>query len=1042
MAGPIVTNDGMTPDDVEAYARQVEAQHGYKAGSLVAMLRQESRLGLNQKAHAASENSHATGIAQIQPGTAATLARQGFPVDVHNGKQSIDGMAHLMDTALARNGGNWDNAVQQYTAGSQTGINDNPTGSANYATAVASQLSLADAASQATYGAHDSAPPQASPPTATPSPTDSTPEKTVEQAASEATYGAHDSAGQAGTAPPLPSASTDPYIELKAGMQKIVNDHLAMGDKNVSAAVSDVQNYVGAMGYDPKQFTNLPVNVQTGKLTFGDHFSPQKMDQNALASFGERWKGAMQAIPATLNKLGAYADENSPFLRGVDNLAGMDPSKFRAQSDAQSRISQAASNNGQFGGVAGSIGEMGGTAMAAAPFVLPAMAALPETLGTGVGGFLAGQGGKNLLTKGLSLAAGGGIGGGVGGAVSGQNILSSMAGGALLGPAFGVAGNVIGRLGNGAIDAVGDAVGPTVARGVNAAGNAIESLTGRAVPTYNYTSSVDRNASSLISQRIAQDTAGGGQAPADIQAHAASLPDKPLTPMDYGANTQALGGRVYRNGGTGKQIIANTLDTRGKGASDRVEADVKNAISDKGSAYDTAEALTEQRAADAAPLYKQAFQGGSTAPLETQFEGALQASGAKVAQAQQAANAAQNESTQAAAQVSQSGDNVYAANSALARQKSAAQGLSQAQQDVVTAQAQHASNLDRLQQAQADGSANAPGAVWSPRIQQFVDDPIMKGGLARGLEIQRLESLAKGEPFNPSEYGVKGTDEQGNPIVGAVPNMRLLDAGKRGMDAIISDNTDPVTGRVNDKGRAVTLVKDAYLKELDTANPDYAAARQAYSGPSASMDALSLGKRILTMDPDEFKAGFNKLGDGDKEFARQGAVGPILKSVMKMGDAGTPPAALRNNAWVQKQMSPLFDSPTDYNTFINRVDAERTMAATRANVTKGSQTQDRNAQDNSPLDQAGHVIDAVQSGAHAATGSPVGILNFANALRRLSSPSSDMSPQLGNALAQKLTAPVGNDFNSLYGNAANARRFALPPVLVSGPNKLRDATAR
>ena len=226
-----------------------------------------------------------------------------------------------------------------------------------------------------------------------------------------------------------------------------------------------------------------------------------------------------------------------------------------------------------------------------------------------------------------------------------------------------------------------------------------------------------------------------------------------------------------------------------------------------------------------------------------------------------------------------------------------------------------------------------------------------------------------------------------------------------------------------------------------SANPDYAAARQAYSGPSQSMGALSLGKRILTMDPDEFKAGFNKLGEGDKEFARQGAVGPILKSVMKMGDAGTPPAALRNNAWVKKQMSPLFDNPADYDTFINRVDAERTMAATRANVMKGSQTQDRNAQDNSPLDQFGHVINAVQSGAHAATGSPVGMFNFANALRRLSSPANDMSPQLSNALAQRLTAPVGNDFNSLYGNAPNARTFALPPILVPGVNKLRSATA-
>ena len=82
--------------------------------------------------------------------------------------------------------------------------------------------------------------------------------------------------------------------------------------------------------------------------------------------------------------------------------------------------------------------------------------------------------------------------------------------------------------------------------------------------------------------------------------------------------------------------------------------------------------------------------------------------------------------------------------------------------------------LDRMRQAQSDASSNAPGAVWSPRIQNILELPIARSGLKKGIELARNDSAATGAPFNLREYAITGFDEAGQPIVGTVPNMRML----------------------------------------------------------------------------------------------------------------------------------------------------------------------------------------------------------------------------------------------------------------------------
>ena len=76
--------------------------------------------------------------------------------------------------------------------------------------------------------------------------------------------------------------------------------------------------------------------------------------------------------------------------------------------------------------------------------------------------------------------------------------------------------------------------------------------------------------------------------------------------------------------------------------------------------------------------------------------------------------------------------------------------------------------------------------VWSPRLQNFLDDPVMQQGLRRGMELERIDSVTHNRPFDPTTLGVD-LDQEGNVAFRTAPNMRVLDAAKRGLDFMIAD---------------------------------------------------------------------------------------------------------------------------------------------------------------------------------------------------------------------------------------------------------------
>lgn len=194
--------------------------------------------------------------------------------------------------------------------------------------------------------------------------------------------------------------------------------------------------------------------------------------------------------------------------------------------------------------------------------------------------------------------------------------------------------------------------------------------------------------------------------------------------------------------------------------------------------------------------------------------------------------------------------------------------------------------------------------AWSPRVDDFINDPIAKQGLARGFQIQRLESVARGEPFNPQQLGVT-FNAAGDPVFVGRPNMRALDMVKAGLDDILEGYRDGTTGRLNlDRtGKAIDEFRRSYINTLDVINPDYKAARQAWAGPSQSRDALAAGREALRGDPEQVVRRLQTMPDADKDFYRAG----ILRDLQDRFERGDAQAfALFRNANTRQALESAF----------------------------------------------------------------------------------------------------------------------------------------
>lgn len=343
----------------------------------------------------------------------------------------------------------------------------------------------------------------------------------------------------------------------------------------------------------------------------------------------------------------------------------------------------------------------------------------------------------------------------------------------------------------------------------------------------------------------------------------------------------------------------------------------------------------------------------------------------------------------------------------------------------------------------------------SPRLQQFVNDPIMRDGLGRGLTMERLDAVSENRPFDPHALGIT-FDEAGNPQFGSrmqkavgdfqdalgvkfdpgfdqtpAYNMRVLDAAKRGLDAMVADARDPITGRLSPEGRAINNFLHAYTGELDNLNPTYAQARDTFAGPSRILDAVSLGRAALSDDPEVIADSLSRMTASEKEGFTVGLARAIRDKIEATPDGSNAVRRIFGNPAMRNRLEAAFPSPEAFRAFADQVSREGTFNATRNAVLQGSRTAPSLAEQNDLGVMPGWAADTLKGTANG--GLYGGLATAARRMTgRLQEPSDDMRAAMARILMSNNDSEAMGALQQAWNKGQTNRRIqALAGMLLS-----------
>ena len=226
-------------------------------------------------------------------------------------------------------------------------------------------------------------------------------------------------------------------------------------------------------------------------------------------------------------------------------------------------------------------------------------------------------------------------------------------------------------------------------------------------------------------------------------------------------------------------------------------------------------------------------------------------------------------------------------------------------------------------------------------------------------------------------------------------DWRTLDLMKQGLDDLVKEGRVQGIG-ANEQGAIKGYLK-RFVDKLDGLNPDYKAAREAFAGPTAMMDALEAGRTALREDAPVMAKKIADMTPAEQDAYRLGAF-QALKD--KLGNADVTYDAARQAGVLKpnqlERFKELFPDRKKFADFVNLMANEQTMFQTRSALMGNSTTAKQlaaMAENDNPIEQAAQTVTDV------ASLNPVAILR---ALGRAGG-QPKMSPATAESLASILT---------------------------------------
>lgn len=238
---------------------------------------------------------------------------------------------------------------------------------------------------------------------------------------------------------------------------------------------------------------------------------------------------------------------------------------------------------------------------------------------------------------------------------------------------------------------------------------------------------------------------------------------------------------------------------------------------------------------------------------------------------------------------------------------------------------------------------------FTPKLKSLLQRPSMRSALKKAEKLASDEGARSKQWFAQfSDGGERATgilDASGAPISAAnpkqvsfvrTPDVRELDLTKRALDDMIS--TAQRAGN-NNEARILTQQKNLLLGMIDEAVPEYAAARQAFSGPTAVLDAMDEGRNAFknSVTPSQLRKQLSGMGQAEREAYIQGARSQVADI---MGTARNDALAARSafQKGYNKEKLELLIGKDQAKRLLDSLEAETAFTRTRDVVTGNSET--------------------------------------------------------------------------------------------------------
>lgn len=248
-------------------------------------------------------------------------------------------------------------------------------------------------------------------------------------------------------------------------------------------------------------------------------------------------------------------------------------------------------------------------------------------------------------------------------------------------------------------------------------------------------------------------------------------------------------------------------------------------------------------------------------------------------------------------------------------------------------------------------------------------------------------------------------------------DWRTLDLMKQGMQDTISEAKRQGIG-ANDQG-ATKGYLSRFIGKLDSLNPNYKAARDAFAGPTAMKDAIEEGRSLLSEDAPVVASTLAGKSEAERQMMRLGALQGLQT---KLGNANVTFDAA-NQAGVLKpnqlaRFKELFPDSQSFAEFYKTLQGERTMFGTSKAAFGNSTTAKQMLNVMEPSDpQLEGVTQAVAAGG---TGNIIGLVR---AIHRMGM-ESPMREGVAETIASVLSSHDAENLPGVVRKMAEAQRAA------------------